>query len=462
MGNISRKHRQSIGKAIRDRVPRSAHAHWPQRARDPVALIEASSAGRVPALVPLRYGRMQASPFAFFRGTSLLQAFDLQGSADTGLATQICGDCHLMNFNVFATPERNLVFDINDFDETHPGPWEWDIKRLAVSTVLAARERGLSDARARDLVRTLVQSYRIRMAGYARMSELELWCEKIGFDALKGAVADPAIHAKLDQSAAKARRRTHDRLLPKITTEVDGTLKLVDNPPVIFHLNNEHSLLPDDDVMRQAADMLDIMQPSYAQYLGTLQDDRRQLLSRYRMVDIAFKVVGVGSVGTRCLVILLMDEHDQPLFLQLKEARESVLASVLPPAPYPHQGQRVVSGQRLMQATSDFFLGWLVGPTGRHFYVRQLRDMKLSARLETYDADMLEAYIGSCGWTLARAHAKASGLSAEIAGYLGSSDAFDNAIADYALAYADQTEADYALFRKAIADGRLPVQLPEE
>ncbi|MBM3116469.1 DUF2252 domain-containing protein [Jeongeupia naejangsanensis] len=462
MANISRKYRQSIGKAIRDQVPRSSHTDWVRRERDPVALIEASSEGRVPALIPLRYGRMSASPFAFFRGTSLLQAFDLQGSPDTGLATQICGDCHLMNFGVYATPERNLVFDINDFDETHPGPWEWDIKRLAVSAVLAARERGLSDKRAHELVRMLVQTYRIRMASYARMSEIELWCEKIGFDALKRSADDPEIAAWLDQNAAKARKRTHERLLPKITTEVDGTLKLVDNPPVIFHLNNEHSLLPDDDAMRQAADMLDIMQPSYAQYLNTLQDDRRLLLSRYRMVDIAFKVVGVGSVGTRCLVILLMDEHDQPLFLQLKEARESVLASVLPPAPYPHQGQRVVSGQRLMQGTSDFFLGWLVGPTGRHFYVRQLRDMKLSARLETYNAEMFESYLGTCGWTLARAHAKASGLSAEIAGYLGSSDTFDQAIADYALAYADQTEADYALFKQAIADGRLPVQLPDE
>ncbi|POZ63204.1 DUF2252 domain-containing protein [Chromobacterium alticapitis] len=445
------------GKARRQHCSRARQAECslaPQR--DVVALVESSSQGRVPALAPLRYARMRASPFAFFRGTAMIQAADLAAGPDSGLRLQICGDAHLMNYGFFASPERQLVFDINDFDETHPAPWEWDVKRLAVSLALACRGRGFGDTAARDTVLRLASTYRRRLQAFSQMSQLDLWYCRVGFDQLLSRATDENMRQQLQKVADKARGQTQERLLPKMTDSEDGALRLRDNPPVIFHLDDHDGpLAACDDWL--GADSLAKVQGMLDHYIGTLKEDRRELLQRFRLVDAAFKVVGVGSVGTRCLVLLLQDDYDQPLFLQLKEARASVLEPFTQLCVHGNQGKRVVFGQRLMQATSDLFLGWTRSADDRHFYVRQLRDMKAAPALETFaNADELASYGQACAWTLARAHAKSGGCAAEIAGYLGQSDKFDLALADYALAYADQVEKDYALFDAAIRSGRLP------
>ncbi|AXE30182.1 DUF2252 domain-containing protein [Chromobacterium phragmitis] len=446
------------GKARRGGCPRASQSE-PSLApeRDVVALVESTSQGRVPALVPLRYARMRASPFAFFRGTAMIQAADLAAGPDSGLRLQICGDAHLMNYGFFASPERQLVFDINDFDETHPGPWEWDLKRLAVSLVLAARGRGFDESAARETALRLAGTYRRRLAGFSQMSQLELWYCRVGFEQLLSEATDEGMRQQLNKVANKARNQTQERLLPKMADLGDGGLRLRDNPPVIFHLDDHDSpLAACDDWL--GGDSKAKIQRLLNCYIDTLKEDRRELLQRFRLVDAAFKVVGVGSVGTRCLALLLQDDYDQPLFLQLKEARPSVLEPFTQPCAHGNQGKRVVFGQRLMQATSDLFLGWTQGADDRHFYMRQLRDMKAAPALETFsNAEELASYGQACAWTLARAHAKSGGCAAEIAGYLGQSDKFDQALADYAQAYADQVEKDYALFDAAARSGRLPI-----
>jgi len=447
----------AAGKSRREACPRTVQAQCTLSPdRDVVAMLRQTSEGRVPSLIPLRYSRMQASPFAFFRGLAMIQAADLATTPNSGITLQICGDAHLMNYGFFASPERQLMFDINDFDETHQGPWEWDIKRLAVSVVLAARNRGFSDSAAKQAVSQMVGTYRRRMQEYAQISQLELWYCKVGFEQLLARASEDSIRQQLLKLADKARGQTQEKLLPKMTTQEDGSLRLRDNPPVIFHMQQQDKVWGDDERWLGEGHAHDLLKPMLQHYSATLKEDRQTLLGRFRLVDAAFKVVGVGSVGTRCLVMLMQDNYDQPLFLQLKEARSSVLEPYTQQCVHGHQGKRVVFGQRLMQAASDLFLGWTTGPGDRHFYVRQLRDMKAAPALESFETvESLAAFAQACSWALARAHAKSGGRAAEMAGYIGQSDKFDQAIASYAMSYADQVEKDFASFTAALADGRL-------
>ncbi|HMV39638.1 MAG TPA: DUF2252 domain-containing protein [Plasticicumulans sp.] len=452
--------RQQRGKALRKRASRKQHDHIGGHDRDPVALLEASSRTRLPRLLPLRYGRMLASPFAFFRGSAIVQAHDLAGTPYSGLIVPLCGDCHLMNFGGFATPERNLIFDVNDFDETHPGPWEWDVKRLAASFHIAARHQGYAEHDCADIVAAALDSYREHTKTYARCSELELWYDRISFERLIQEAEDPDMRAQLAQTVEKASGRTHEHLLPKLGSRTGDHWTMHDAPPGLFHIHGPASLFEPDDDWRRPGDWQRLIQPMYAAYLDTVSSSHRALLGRFRAQDLAFKVVGVGSVGTRCLVLLLTDGHDSPLFLQFKEALPSVLADYVPAGrcPYRHQGRRVVAGKRLMQASSDIFLGWTTAFDGRQFYVRQLRDMKVSPEIETYDEAQLHYYAASCGRVLARGHARAGGLAPEIAGYLGNGDAYTAAVLDYARDYADRVEQDFEKFRSACRSGRLQAQ----
>jgi uncharacterized protein (DUF2252 family) len=424
--------------------------------RDPIPLIKASSQGRVESLVELRYGRMLVSPFTFFRGNALLQAHDLSGTANMGLNLPICGDCHLMNFGGFATPERNLLFSVNDFDEAHPGPWEWDLKRLAASFVVAARDLRHGESVEEQVCREMVGAYQTTLLECAEQSSLENWYESISYNDLL-AQARKSTLEHVERAIEKAERRTHAELLPKISErDASGRLIIRDDLPEIFHLHKNTTLLDADDDWLRLSDWRPLYDAFMRDYRNTLQPDRRELLSRFHAQDLAFKVVGVGSVGTRCLVALLTDDQEFPLFLQFKEARRSVLADyVKVKSRTRHEGQRVVEGQRLMQAASDLFLGWTTGPSGRHFYVRQLRDMKISAELETFDAETFAAYGRVCGRALARANAKASGLAAQISGYIGKGDALADALLKYAQSYTAQNERDFERFQMACRKGRL-------
>lgn len=448
----SLKDRMQQGKDARKKCPRSAQAFTGKMNRDPIPLIKASSQGRVEALVELRYGRMLVSPFTFFRGNALLQAHDLSGTANMGLNLPICGDCHLMNFGGFATPERNLLFSVNDFDEAQPGPWEWDLKRLAASFVVAARDLRHGESVEEQVCREMVGAYQTTLLECAEQSSLENWYESISYNDLL-AQARKSTLEHVERAIEKAERRTHAELLPKISErDASGRLIIRDDLPEIFHLHKNTTLLDADDDWLRLSDWRPLYDAFMRDYRNTLQPDRRELLSRFHAQDLAFKVVGVGSVGTRCLVALLTDDQEFPLFLQFKEARRSVLADyVKVKSRTRHEGQRVVEGQRLMQAASDLFLGWTTGPSGRHFYVRQLRDMKISAELETFDAETFAAYGRVCGRALARAHAKASGLAAQISGYIGKG----NALLKYAQSYTAQNERDFERFQMACCKGRL-------
>ncbi|WP_166220402.1 DUF2252 domain-containing protein [Pseudomonas atagonensis] len=444
------------GKNARKKCPRSAQAITGKMKRDPIPLINASSRGRVESLVELRYGRMLVSPFTFFRGNALLQAHDLASTPNMGLVGPICGDCHLMNFGGFATPERNLLFSVNDFDEAHPGPWEWDLKRLAASFVVAARDLRHGDSVEESVCREMVGAYQATMLECAEQGALENWYESISYnDLLEQARKSTLEH--VERAIAKAERRTHAELLPKISErDKHGRLIIRDDLPEIFHLHKNTTLLDAEDDWLRLADWRPLFDTFMRDYRSTLQADRRELLSRFHVQDLAFKVVGVGSVGTRCLVALLTDDQEFPLFLQFKEARPSVLAGyVKSKSRVRHQGQRVVEGQRLMQSASDLFLGWTTGPSGRHFYVRQLRDMKISAELENFDAETFGAYGRVCGRALARAHAKASGHAAQISGYIGKGDALADALLKYAQSYTAQNERDFERFQDACRKGRL-------
>jgi uncharacterized protein (DUF2252 family) len=441
--------RMAAGRALRDRVARKAHAPWkrPSGRADVLDILRASDKGRLPRLLPIRYGRMLQSPFTFYRGSAAVMAADLAKTPASGIRVQACGDCHLLNFGGFATPERNVLFDINDFDETLPAPWEWDVKRLVASFAIAARSNGQSDANGRDAAMACARSYRERIREYAEMSPIEVWYARIDSDAFL-ALAPRRLRARIRQRIEKATQRSGSEVdYPQLAGMVGGKVRIHDDPPLIFH--------PE---IAQADDFQSWLEGNFDAYRKGLTDDRRLLLDRYRIVDAALKVVGIGSVGTRCAIMLLMSVANEPLFLQWKEARRSVLEPYAGKSVYPHHGQRVVMGQRLMQPASDIFLGWVTGAGGRDAYVRQLRDAKIKPLVETFDAETLAVYGEACGWALARAHAKA-GDSLAIGGYLGSSGAMDEALGDFALAYADQAERDHAALKAAVRAGKIEVHL---
>jgi len=442
--------RGEAGKALRQKCPRLSHSKailGRSKNRDIVALIEASNKGRLENLIPIRHGRMVQSAFAYFRGTALIQAHDLAGTPASGITVHSCGDCHLMNFGGFATPERNLVFDINDFDETLPAPFEWDIKRLAASFVIAARWRGFRSRDAREIAIEVVSSYRGSMRKRAGTGVLESWYARITADEVREIAGnDGEIRGRLNKRFAEARKQTHEHVFNRFTAPTKrGNSHIVDQPPLLYHVDK-----------RQLNER--VILAFFKRYRETLAEERQVLFDRFRVVDVALKVVGVGSVGTRCFVALFLAAPDDPLFLQVKEARPSVLERYTGHARVPHNGQRVVVGQRLMQSASDIFLGWSRGPLGRDFYVRQLRDMKIAPDVESQTPQIMRLYAKLCGRALARAHDKA-GDAAMIAGYLGKVDHFDEAIGDYAVAYADQVEQDYETFVKAIRSGRLKSDL---
>ncbi|MFF8278310.1 DUF2252 domain-containing protein [Streptomyces lateritius] len=435
--------RAEVGRAARKVVPRSSHGRWiPSSQRpDPLTVLELQAVDRVPELVPLRYGRMAASPFAFLRGAAAVMAADLAAQPRTGLTVQLCGDAHLLNFGVYASPERALLFDVDDFDETLPGPFEWDVKRLAASIAVAALENGTTKAKAHRAALVATASYRTAMRRLAGLGELAVWYERIDADDLAPMVRRDR-RARVENRLARARRRTSLQALAGLTRQDEhGDRRFVDDPPLLQRTT---------DIDRIALGKI------FSDYRSSLSEERRLLLDRHRFVDAARKVVGVGSVGTRCFVLLLEGrDADDPLVLQVKEAGRSVLEPYLPPSTYAHQGQRIVCGQRLVQAASDIFLGWMTGPERRHFYWRQLRDMKGSAEVETMSPAMLGDYAALCGRALARAHAR-SGDRIAIAGYLGSSDVFDRAVADFAIRYARQNADDWSALGAAIAAGMIP------
>jgi uncharacterized protein (DUF2252 family) len=429
-------------------VPRGSHARWapaPDRP-DPVDLLEAQAKDRIPELLPIRYARMIASPFAFMRGSAIVMAQDLVGTPKSGIQVQLCGDAHLLNFGAYASPERALLFDLNDFDETLPGPWEWDVKRLAASFVVAGRDNGFDPEDCRGAAQATVASYRRRMAEFSEMGELEVWYSRVGEEEILSLLSDAKSRKKttkkLSKNVQKARGRDSLHALSKLTRVTGGRRIINDDPPLLVRI-------PEGDEIRAQINAI------LESYKRTLQEDRRHLLERYRFVDAARKVVGVGSVGTRAYVVLLEGrDEDDPLFLQVKEAGASVLQSYTESNTYEHHGHRVVAGQRLMQAASDIFLGWFRGTEGRDFYWRQLKDMKGSAEVESMSPDELVIYAELCGWTLARAHAR-SGDRVQVSAYLGKSERFDTAIADFADAYADQNERDHAALLAAVKSGRV-------
>ena len=452
---------ESRGRQARQRAPRSSHAEWsPAPARpDPVSTLQLQTATRLPQLVPIRYGRMLVSPFTFYRGAANLMAHDLAATPRTELNVQLCGDAHLSNFGGFASPSRDLVFDLNDFDETLPGPFEWDVKRLATSFEIAGRDRGFDDRVRRAAVLTAVRAYRESMRNFATMSNLDVWYAKLDVAEMMATLRNLKYKKQaktMDRAAAKARTKDSTKAFAKLTHDVDGEPRIISDPPLI---------VPIDELVEGAAraEITAGILELFIGYRRTLQHDRNMLLEGFRYVDLARKVVGVGSVGTRCWILLLLGRDDgDPLFLQVKEAGASALEPVLGPSQFRNNGQRVVEGQRLMQAASDIFLGWIHNKEGldgveRDFYVRQLWDWKTSVDLETIVPRGLEIYAQACGWTLARAHAR-SGDRTAIATYLGKSDVFDRALADFAVTYADLNERDYAMLLQAARDGRIEVK----
>jgi uncharacterized protein (DUF2252 family) len=460
--------RRARGKEARNQTPPSSHTGWmPASDRpDPVALLEDQNRTREPDLVPVRHGRMLVSPFSFYRGTAKIMAADLDGTPAAGLQVQLCGDAHLSNFGLFASPERRLLFDLNDFDETLPGPFEYDVKRLAASFTIAARNNGFGKADTRAVTTAAVTAYREAMAGFATMGTLDIWYAHLDEDELLRGVRSAAAASKTNKKGAKkgakaARRaekavaKAHTRhslqALSKLGELVDGQYRIVSQPPIIVPARDLEATygIPPDKMER-------LLREQFRAYRATLRDDQRQLLERFRFVDMARKVVGVGSVGTRAFIVLLQGRDQQdPLFLQVKEATASVLEDHLPKSRYRQHGERVVYGQRMMQAASDIFLGWTKGAdVNRHYYWRQLRDMKGSAEVEAMAPMGLNFYAGICGWTLARAHAR-SGDPVAIAEYLGEDDQFDRSITDFAQRYADQNDVDYQAFTAAVRSGRL-------
>jgi uncharacterized protein (DUF2252 family) len=451
--------RAAAGKAARSRASRSSHGEWePDAGRDdPVAILEGQAESRVQELLPIRYGRMAVSPFTFYRGAAAVMAADLAPTPDSGLRVQACGDAHLSNFGVFAAPDRRLIFDLNDFDETLPGPWEWDLKRLAASFEIAARENGLKRKQRDPVLSALASAYRRAMRDFAGQRNLEIWYARIDEDTIGAQLASVGgkLARRVEKGAAKARAKDSMRALNRLTERVDGERRIVSRPPLIVPIEE---LLKGNERLDVEAALREV----FESYGKTLKGDRRHLLESYTVRHIAHKVVGVGSVGTRAWIVLLTGRDDEdPLFLQAKEAQASVLEPHLGAGRFKNHGRRVVEGQWLMQAASDSFLGWcsVVGIDGqsRDFYVRQLWDGKGSTDVEAMNAEALEIYARLCGWTLARAHAR-SGDAVAIAAYLGSGDAFDQALAEFSRLYADQNEKDFAELKAAIESGRVKAE----
>jgi uncharacterized protein (DUF2252 family) len=461
-GRLTPEASAAKGKAARTAVPRVSHAAFNLGTDrpDPIALLEEQAKTRVPELVPVRWGRMLVSPFTYYRGAALPMASDLARTPVSGLAVQACGDAHLSNFGIFGSPERRLVFDVNDFDETLPGPWEWDVKRLAASLEVAGRDNGFTTKQRRDIVLAAVTRYRQAMRSFAGMTHLEVWYARADVDQLRGDLAAQLTGRQrktIDKGMAQARTRDSMRAVAKLTRVVDGRPRILSDPPLLVPVAE---LIPDNaDRSALEAQLTGLI----ASYRRTLETDRRYLLEQFEFCDMARKVVGVGSVGTRCWIVLMLGrDRDDPLFLQVKEAERSVLSRFVGASKHANQGQRVVAGQRLMQASSDIFLGWQRTEAGldgqaRDFYVRQLRDWKFSVDIATMQPGGMRSYGELCGWTLARAHAR-SGDRIAIASYLGGSDVFDKAIAAFAVAYADQNERDYQALQDAAATGRITAE----
>lgn len=433
----------AAGRAVREKVPHPSHGNLKlSPRRDPLGILRQTDKERLPELVPIRYGRMMQSPFAFFRGSAGIMAADLSTTPATGLKVEACGDCHLKNFGGFATPERNLVFDINDFDETLPAPWEWDVKRLVTSFVLAVRETGISEAIGHEVATSCVRAYRKSIRALSKLDPLAVWYTKLTAEEFLASVSG-TVHDRVARKIEKGRAKGgSDVDYPKLAETVHGKIRIKESPPLIYH--------PDE---ARTPEFEAVVERVFREYRETLADDRRMLLDRYHFVDAAIKVVGIGSVGTRCWIALLMSPANEPLFLQIKQANASVLEPYSGKSQYSHHGQRVVMGQRMMQAASDIFLGWTTGPTGE-YYVRQLRDVKISPNLVVFDIAIFRMYARVCGWSLARAHAKSGDLCA-LAGYLGKRDDFDKAITDFAVAYADQTERDHDALKEAVKSGKI-------
>ena len=459
--HLSVAERVARGKAARKEVPRAAHAVFepPPTRPDPVELLERQALTRVPELVPIRYGRMLVSPFTFYRGAALIMAHDLAATPRSGLTVQCCGDAHLSNFGVFASPERRLMFDINDFDETLPGPWEWDVKRLAVSMLIAARNNGYRANEQERIVLETVGRYRTAMAGFAGMKTLDVWYSHLDIEsALQefGSQFKAQAVKRTEKALAKARTKDSMAAFSKLTHLVDGEVRIVDQSPLIVPIDQLASGEDRDELIQSLRDIL-------RGYRESLAFDRRALLEQFRLTDFARKVVGVGSVGTRAWIALFLGrDGEDPLFLQMKEAEASVLEEFLGPSEFSNHGQRVVVGQRLMQATSDIFLGWLHVEAGldgqaRDFYGRQLKDWKASAEIEQMVPKGMATYGELCGWTLARAHAR-SGDRIAIAAYLGNGDSFDRAIVAFSEAYAEQNERDYQALKDAVKSGTIEAQ----
>ena len=458
VSHLTPEERIARGRAARAKAPRASQAAFDtDSGRDAVALLEEQAPARLEELLPIRYGRMLVSPFTFFRGAANVMAHDLASAPRSGLTVQLCGDAHLANFGGFASPERSFLFDLNDFDETLPGPFEWDVKRLAASVEVAARDRGFTDGERRKAVLEVGRAYRESMRSFAAQSNLEVWYARLDSAGLEASLRgqNAGKQAKvLAQIEAKARTKDSMKAFTRLTEVVDGQRRIASDPPIVTPLRE----LIDDEVERRGVE--DETHNLVRGYRRTLQGDRRLLLESFRFVDIARKIVGVGSVGTRCWIVLMLgrDESD-PLFLQVKEAGQSVLESALGRSRYANNGQRIVEGQRLMQASSDIFLGWIRVKAGldgkaRDFYVRQLWDWKASADLDTIKPRGLELYVRACGWTLARAHAR-SGDRIAIGAYLGKADVFDRAVADFAVTYADLNERDHEALAEAARSGRI-------
>lgn len=453
---------EAKGKAARAKTPRSSHSEWqaPEGREDPIAILERQAQSRVEELVPIRYGRMMVSPFTFYRGAAAIMAADLGATPTSGFTAQLCGDAHLSNFGVFASPEREMLFDINDFDETLPGPWEWDFKRLAVSLAVAGRDRGLSAQELADVVAWTAQAYRQSMRAFAQMPNLAVWYAKMNARDIVNIVREQQLTAgkrlrKMERRLGKARTKDSTRAVSKLTETVDGRLRFVSEPPLI---------VPVEELLGEAerSELHERLEHMLGDYRGSLAEDHRALLGDYDFQCIARKVVGVGSVGTRAWVLLLVgrDEGD-PLVLQAKEAQASVLEPYAGDSRYANHGQRVVEGQRMMQAASDIFLGWLpatgIDEVTRDFYVRQLWDGKLSVEIEQMEYKLLRGYGALCAWTLARAHAR-SGDRIAIASYLGAGGVWDQAMVGFCDAYADQNERDYQALVQAVKSGRLQAE----
>jgi uncharacterized protein (DUF2252 family) len=449
---LSRAEQYAAGKALRVACPRTSHATWkaPEVRRDPVEIVLAAEKGRLPELLPLRHGRMVRSAFTFYRGAALTMAADLASTPTSGIRVQCCGDAHLCNFGGFATPERRIIFSINDLDETLPGPWEWDLKRLCASFVVASRDNGLKDAVASDVATTCARTYREAMAEFSEMRTLELWYRAFTADELIAGIKDPALRDRVVKRVQKESAKSiAEDIFPKLAETRGGTPIIRDQLPTIFHAKGH-----------RPGEIQQVLLDALAGYRATLPHAYQTLFDRYQLRDAAIKVVGIGSVGTMCWVFLFTASEDDPLFLQIKEARASVLEPYVGASVFPNHGQRVVNGYRLMQPASDAFLGWTAGPK-RHFFIRQLRDVKISVAVETFGRAEMELYATWCGRALALSHARA-GASSLLSGYMGKSDALDQAIATFSMAYADQNEKDHAALAAAVRKGKVKALFEEE